>query len=748
MYSLDLTGVRAKIIRHLRRHEREPVFVSPYRFALAYLPQLLSTSIKRVLWLHTDVILRADVRELFDTPLDGFPAGGVEDCAHRLRTTLNTSHAAAAGYDPDACIFNSGVLLIDTTQWLILGVASRVEFWMEINLRSSNLYKHDSPLAPLLLALLPIYKRLPRAWNIAGLGRRKLSSEELKAWQRFWQNVGVRYDANPQAPALILTGAAGGIPAAKLLHFSGRFKPWLTPVPSAVRSDGRAVEARCREEPASASASDVRCASLWVPHGDEAAGALGWSRRDVQGAALVAAAAAAAASGTHTSELSAPPLQQEDLSQLPSDGAVHVTIVAEEAAPFGLVAVINSTVAHVSAERLRALHFHVIVPAALQVLTSRKLGRIFPPELLVSVTAAPESRLDKLASRLYAVGIATSPMELPLLWLHLVLPADVHRTLLLPADSLVLTDISELHGVALNGKVAAVFEDCSNLFEVYFNHEHKLFQGHGRATCAFDVSLILLDVRAWRRDDLALKLLELLGLQRRTENLYLSQALAISQTPAVLLLLDKRALRLPARWLARGLARDSWSHLEAAYWHRYWGQQGVHYTYSLRPVRAHHAVASPRRETGDALLLRFSGGVYKPWVRRCDASSAPAAAVCGRRWSDCASLWWQYVAEANVAMIEAHDTDPSGTLLALSTNQRPCVADPTLAAHGAPSKAFDADLAPRGGVTQPVAALAGAGSALRIAIPNSSLARLHSYGKKRKGKRNVPLQIKVPNGIG
>ena len=47
-YSLDGGGVRAKILHHLRRREREPVFVSPFRFAAAYLPQLLP-AVRRVL---------------------------------------------------------------------------------------------------------------------------------------------------------------------------------------------------------------------------------------------------------------------------------------------------------------------------------------------------------------------------------------------------------------------------------------------------------------------------------------------------------------------------------------------------------------------------------------------------------------------------------------------------------------------------------------------------------------------------
>lgn len=53
-YSLELNGVRAKIVRHLRRREKEVVFMSPYRFAVAYLPALLP-AVRRVLWLQPDM---------------------------------------------------------------------------------------------------------------------------------------------------------------------------------------------------------------------------------------------------------------------------------------------------------------------------------------------------------------------------------------------------------------------------------------------------------------------------------------------------------------------------------------------------------------------------------------------------------------------------------------------------------------------------------------------------------------------
>ena len=85
-------------------------------------------------------------------------------------------------------------------------------------------------------------------------------------------------------------------------------------------------------------------------------------------------------------------------------------------------------------------------------LTTRKSIRS-PVRLLSAV-----SRFSKLASRLTQLGLPPDPFELPApVWLHLAVPTDVPRTLLLPDDGLVLSDLAELHNANLRGKVAAVF---------------------------------------------------------------------------------------------------------------------------------------------------------------------------------------------------------------------------------------------------------------------------------------------------
>ena len=96
----------------------------------------------------------------------------------------------------------------------------------------------------------------------------------------------------------------------------------------------------------------------------------------------------------------------------------------------------------------------------------------------MSVIPLPEQKPEfrRLAARLLAVDVPAPLTEMPLLWLHLLLPADVRRTVLVPADAVVMTDVGELLSIALDGKLAAVFDDCALTFESLFNHNHALFK--------------------------------------------------------------------------------------------------------------------------------------------------------------------------------------------------------------------------------------------------------------------------------
>ena len=654
MYSLDVGGARAKILRHLRRREREPVLVSPYRFAGGYLPLVLPSSVSKLVWLQPDVLILSDIRRLYETPMHGAPAAAIEDCSRPAARRFNTTRVGLGEALPaGSCAIEHGVFVLDLPQWQLLDLTSRFEYWLSLNLRAASFYSFDDAHAPLTLALLPTYQKVPNdVWTITtGLSERRVPH-------------------NGGSDATVIAGTS--------LHFSGRWKPWLR---NAVSNGGGVLCSR------SSSAAGIPCAELWLAYAQKAIRTLGWKQPTiVEASKLSIAATALAVAGT--SEDAEPPLGAATITPDPQyssssgggEGAdegggppIHLTIVhsddADEKPPYGLIALINSTLQHSSAATHRRLRIKVFArdETAVEYL-SPIIEETFPSSsgMAITITSAPDERLNKLKARLTAQGVQREPFDLPLLWVHSALPKEMPRTLLLPEDTLVLTDVSELYAAAIpSGKACAVIEDCSILFEQLYNFKHPLFASkHFGSSCAFDPSTILIDLKIWRKEDLSSRVLDVLGtINRRTEGLYLQ---ASGMSPSVnldggsisapaMFALDRRALRLPSRWLARGLARESLTFGELQYWERLWGQQGVKLnTLSTRPFRAAHAVALPQRHLGDALMLRYSGGPFKPWLRRCTPSASSAAPLCGRvpPFFDCARIWRRYLSMHLVTKLE------------------------------------------------------------------------------------------------
>jgi hypothetical protein len=452
MYTLDVGGARSKIVRHLRRREREPVLVSPYRYALAYLPHLLP-GIRRLLWLQLDVLVLADVRSLFETPLHGAPVGLVEDCSRRAARRFNSSRASMVGALPvDACDVDGGVVLVDVQQWALLDLTARVEYWLSLNLRSAPFFAHDDAHAPMLLALLPVYMRLPPEWAVGGLGdRRIVSSEESVRSRQLLSASGYKAVYGSQRRVIVL-GAFGGnavdgrVAPAKAVHYSGPLKPWL--------KNGNVAGALCvhpltnwsSPELIDSSSTAVACAELWNAYARSAISTLRWTRLTLAEAARTrtrAAAAAAVVNAEDEDPLALPLLEADPLLDGTSDGGgngqdananiggapdgnvayaskptVHVTIVNSDATPYGLFALINSTLTHASDRTRSRLQLRVIARAEQRQMLARKLRTAFPANVNIEVSGPPEERLSKLGARLQTLGIDTDPFELPQLWVH------------------------------------------------------------------------------------------------------------------------------------------------------------------------------------------------------------------------------------------------------------------------------------------------------------------------------------------
>lgn len=290
----------------------------------------------------------------------------------------------------------------------------------------------------------------------------------------------------------------------------GPWKPWLR---NARLSGVVWVPAVANDAVGVAAGASLPCADLWAGYARHAVRTLDWHAQtmaEAQHAASVAAAAAAVVAvhdEVDTIGVGTPPLEADDT--VAAADAVHVAVVyGDNAPPYGLAALINSTVAHASATTRAKLRFHVVTRPEMRSALSRKLQAVFGNLVSVSVVAPPAERLAKLTARLESLGLSADAFGMAPLWLSHTLPG-VPRTLLLSADALVLVDVAELHAVALGTKVCAVIEDCSVLFENVYNYHHPLFATkHARSSCSFDSGTMVVDLRAWRKEDVPARIIE------------------------------------------------------------------------------------------------------------------------------------------------------------------------------------------------------------------------------------------------
>lgn len=176
---------------------------SPLNYARFFMPELVPGA-RMIAYLDVDVVVRGDLVKLARTVRlsPGLVAAAVPrelaSFAYKRYPKAAKLFAQRRGkpFDPSERTFNAGLFLIDAARWQALGLTEEAVWWLRQNARSpSGLWKLGSQ-PPLHLILYKRWARLPSNWNLDGLGRKK----------------GVR-EADRRA--------------AKLLHWTGRHKPWL-----------------------------------------------------------------------------------------------------------------------------------------------------------------------------------------------------------------------------------------------------------------------------------------------------------------------------------------------------------------------------------------------------------------------------------------------------------------------------------------------------------------------------------------
>ncbi|EFJ37980.1 hypothetical protein SELMODRAFT_437525 [Selaginella moellendorffii] len=201
---------------------------SPYNFLPFYLPRMFP-GMQRIIYLDSDVV--GDIEELFNTDLEDHPVAAVEDCSqifgsyfnfdllHRIQSreaSESTPWIPRQPFDPTACIFNRGVLVIDPRKWIEHNSTEAIEWWLdEFHQAQKPLYKYGVSQPPFLLALYNHYKKLDTAWNTRGLGRAEFSEAERDYMKKLYSK------RPPRRPFV-----SPNTEHSKILHFNGRFKPW------------------------------------------------------------------------------------------------------------------------------------------------------------------------------------------------------------------------------------------------------------------------------------------------------------------------------------------------------------------------------------------------------------------------------------------------------------------------------------------------------------------------------------------
>ncbi len=328
-------------------------------------------------------------------------------------------------------------MIVDLGRWDIYDVTSRVEYWIEQNNRQANLYRHDNAAVPIMLALLPLYAKLPAHWNVGTPEFRRVLPAQAEYWAGYWSERGVRYEP-ARGETVTITGAVRSVvggatlaPPASIVHFTGREKPWLAEN-SAIYSGPSPF--MCREAPTLAgpgarpvTTGDTPCASLWHRYGGYLLSAVGWDRPDMLQSAEAAANAAVAAGATAGDEMPLPPIEADPV--LSERGAVHVTIASAQHPPYGLFVAINSTLTHASAATLEQLRILVVAPdVERQVGLSLKLRRLFPTLRSLDVVLAPATKISELKRKLINFHVpVTALWASPLLWIHHALPPKARR---------------------------------------------------------------------------------------------------------------------------------------------------------------------------------------------------------------------------------------------------------------------------------------------------------------------------------
>ncbi|KAL4315214.1 hypothetical protein AHAS_Ahas15G0162700 [Arachis hypogaea] len=176
---------------------------NPLNYARNYLGDMLDSSISRVIYLDSDIVVVDDIHKLWNVTLTENRVIGAPEYCHANFTKYFTDEfwldpllSRVFGHRKP-CYFNTGVMVMDLVRWREGNYRKRIENWMELQ-RKKRIYELGS-LPPFLLVFAGNVEAIDHRWNQHGLGGDNVN--------------GVCRSLHPGPVSL--------------LHWSGKGKPWV-----------------------------------------------------------------------------------------------------------------------------------------------------------------------------------------------------------------------------------------------------------------------------------------------------------------------------------------------------------------------------------------------------------------------------------------------------------------------------------------------------------------------------------------
>jgi len=174
-----------------------------------FLPTLLPPACRRILYLDADVIVRGDLRALWEQDLGTHVALAVRDPAvFTLASPMGLRKQEALGLPADAPYFNGGVLLIDVEKWRTQHITQQFIRYTEQYGRSSRWGDQDG----LNAVLHARWGLLDERWNLQTYLYDRRAAPASPAHQRYLAALRARSDE-------LTTGSF-------IIHYTRGRKPW------------------------------------------------------------------------------------------------------------------------------------------------------------------------------------------------------------------------------------------------------------------------------------------------------------------------------------------------------------------------------------------------------------------------------------------------------------------------------------------------------------------------------------------